>query len=77
MHPATFNGAPSCPPALCSAATVRATTPAKVLCCTRADFDHHLGSLAEIRNMWRFEALRKVGGLLASSPMQRARHIVP
>lgn len=46
----------------CRAATVRATTPAKVLCCTRADFDRHLGSLGEIRNMWRFEALRKVGG---------------
>lgn len=52
----------------CSAATVRATTPAKVLCCTRADFDRHLGSLAEIRNMWRFEALRKVRLILARVP---------
>ena len=34
---------------------------ARVLACTRADFDQHLGTLAEIRNMWRFEALRKVG----------------
>jgi hypothetical protein len=40
---------------------VHATTAAKVLVCTRADFDTHLGSLAEIRSMWRFEALRKVG----------------
>ncbi|KAI7838861.1 hypothetical protein COHA_007362 [Chlorella ohadii] len=53
------------------AATVRATTPAKVLCCTRADFDRHLGSLGEIRNMWRFEALRKVPLLAPLTSQQR------
>lgn len=42
------------------AATVTAITEAKCLVCTRADFDRHLGSLEDIRNMWRFEALRKV-----------------
>lgn len=47
----------SCP---CRAANVQAGTAAKALVCTRADFDTHLGSLAEIRSMWRFEALRKV-----------------
>ena len=44
----------------CSAATVRAAADSKVLACTREAFDTHLGSLAEIRNLWRFEALRKV-----------------
>lgn len=38
-----------------------ALTNARALACTRAAFDKHLGSLAGIRNMWRFEALRKVG----------------
>ena len=45
----------------CRAATVTAATAARVLVCTREGFDHHLGSLAEIRNVWRFEALRRVG----------------
>ncbi|KAI3430680.1 hypothetical protein D9Q98_005269 [Chlorella vulgaris] len=53
------------------AATVHASTAAKVLACTRADFDTHLGSLAEIRNMWRFEALRKVPLLTALTSQQR------
>lgn len=30
------------------------------MACTRADFDTHLGSLQEIANLWRFEALKKV-----------------
>ena len=47
----------------CRAANVYAATNAKALACTRADLDTHLGSLAEIKNMWRVEALRKVGGL--------------
>ena len=61
MHTQCHPTLPLTTPHHCSAATVRATTPARVLCCTRADFDRHLGSLGEIRNMWRFEALRKVG----------------
>ena len=56
------SGPPPSSPAvpLCSAASVNAATAAKALLCTRADFDAHLGSLAEIRNLWRFEALCKV-----------------
>ncbi|EFN52025.1 hypothetical protein CHLNCDRAFT_54794 [Chlorella variabilis] len=50
------------------AATVQAATAAKALACTRADFDTHLGSLAEIRNMWRFEALRKASRAAAAAP---------
>ena len=38
-----------------------ATSAAKCMVCTRDDFNHHLGSLEDIHNMWRFEALRKVG----------------
>jgi hypothetical protein len=53
---------PSLSCASCRAANVSAATNAKALACTRSDFDTHLGSLAEIKNMWRFEALRKVGG---------------
>lgn len=47
---------------------MRAACTARVLACTRADFDTHLGSLGEIRNMWRFEALRKVGRAAAELP---------
>ena len=43
------------------AASVRALTDALVLACHRNDFIQKLGSLADIRHMWRFEALRKVG----------------
>ena len=43
------------------AASVRALTDALVLACHRDDFIQKLGSLADIRHMWRFEALRKVG----------------
>ena len=53
------------------AATVAAADAARALACTREDFDKHLGSLAEIRNMWRFEALRKVPLLAGLSQAQR------
>ena len=43
------------------AASVRTLTDALVLACHRDDFIQKLGSLADIRHMWRFEALRKVG----------------
>lgn len=53
------------------AATVTAVDLSRVLACTREDFDAHLGSLAEIRNMWRFEALRKVPLLAGLTQAQR------
>lgn len=40
---------------------MRALTDALVLACHRDDFIQKLGNLADIRHMWRFEALRKVG----------------
>ena len=75
-HPMSLRPArepPCCPRLLycvcvCRAATVQAATAAKALACTRADFDTHLGSLAEIRNMWRFEALRKASRAAAAAP---------
>ena len=42
------------------AASVRALTDASVLTLSRALFSKLLGSLADIRHMWRFEALNKV-----------------
>lgn len=53
------------------AATVTAATAAKALACSREAFDAHLGSLAEIRNMWRYEALSKVPLLTSLSQKQR------
>ena len=53
------------------AATVVALQSSKALVCTKEDFDEHLGSLAEIRNMWRFEALSKVPLLTGLSQKQR------
>ena len=40
-------------------------TRATVLTLARDDFARLLGQLADIRNMWRFEALRKVLGQLS------------
>ena len=42
------------------AANVRAMSDSLVLTCHRNDFQTHLGSLTDIRRLWRFEALRKV-----------------
>ena len=42
------------------AANVRAVSDSLVLTCHRNDFQTHLGSLTDIRRLWRFEALRKV-----------------
>ena len=42
------------------AANVRALGDSLVLTCHRNDFQTHLGSLTDIRRLWRFEALRKV-----------------
>lgn len=42
------------------AASVEATKRATVLALARDDFAAMLGQLADIRTMWRFEALRKV-----------------
>ncbi|KAL4451289.1 hypothetical protein ABPG77_009361 [Micractinium sp. CCAP 211/92] len=53
------------------AANVTALTQSRTLACTRAAFDKHLGSLAGIRNMWRFEALRKVPLLTPLTAQQR------
>ncbi|GAB4820005.1 hypothetical protein N2152v2_007051 [Parachlorella kessleri] len=53
------------------AATVTATFAAKCMACTRDDFNHHLGSLEDIHNMWRFEALRKVPLLAPLKTQQR------
>ncbi|KAG7671492.1 hypothetical protein Ndes2526B_g09344 [Nannochloris sp. 'desiccata'] len=53
------------------AATVTALGPSKALACTKDVFDAHLGSLEEIRNVWRFEALSKVPLLTGLSQKQR------
>ena len=42
------------------AATVTASIDSRVLFCSKESFERHLGSLSEIRNLWRFETLRKV-----------------
>ena len=42
------------------AANVKALTEGTLLTLTRKDFDSLLGSLADIRHLWRFEALRMV-----------------
>ena len=42
------------------AASVKALTEGTLLTLTREDFDSLLGSLADIRHLWRFEALRMV-----------------
>lgn len=55
------------------AATVTAMELSKVLACTRQTFNSLLGSLAEIRNMWRFEALGKVPLLMPLSQKQRLK----
>ena len=39
---------------------MKALTPATLLALARADFISMLGQLQDIRQMWRFEALRKV-----------------
>ena len=44
------------------AATVKALTEGTLLMLTRDDFNNLLGSLSDIRHMWRFEALRMVSG---------------
>lgn len=49
---------------VCCHACIRATTRATVLALARDDFARLLGQLADIRTMWRFEALRKVWGCL-------------
>ena len=46
------------------AASVKALTEGTLLTLTREDFDSLLGSLSDIRHMWRFEALRMVRPLL-------------
>lgn len=45
------------------AATVKAVTDAQVLALHRDDFNKLLGNLADIRHVWRFEALHKVRAL--------------
>ena len=52
------------------AASVKALTDGTLLALTRDDFNHLLGSLADIRHMWRFEALRMVTGLKLLPPSQ-------
>ena len=67
-------------PTCCRAATVTAVTASRVLSCTREVFDAHLGSLDEIRNLWRFEALRKVpllAGLTAAQRLKLCAAFVP
>lgn len=53
------------------AATVTAVEASRALACTKEVFDSHLGSLEEIRNMWRFEALSKVPLLTGLTQQQR------
>ena len=53
------------------AATVTAVHPSRALACTKEVFDAQLGSLYEIRNMWRYEALSKVPLLSGLSQQQR------
>ncbi|KAK9817313.1 hypothetical protein WJX72_012521 [[Myrmecia] bisecta] len=55
------------------AANVRALTDAQLLAMHRDDFNKLLGSLTDIRYMWRFEALRKVPLLTFLSPAQRSQ----
>ena len=50
------------------AASVKALTEGTLLTLTREDFDSLLGSLADIRHMWRFEALRMVHAPPSSAP---------
>ena len=59
------------------AASVRALTDALVLACHRDDFIQKLGSLAVIRHMWRFEALRKVGVVGRMGTVPAAAFLVP
>ena len=40
---------------------MRAVTDATVLVLSRENFIRHLGQLSDIRHMWRFETLGKVG----------------
>ena len=53
------------------AATVTAVEASKALACSKEVFDAHLGSLEEIRNMWRYEALSKVPLLTGLTQQQR------
>ena len=55
------------------AATVTAVAASRALTCTREVFDAHLGSLDDIRNLWRFEALRKVPLLAELTAAQRLK----
>ena len=46
---------------------MRALTDASVLTLSRALFSKLLGNLADIRHMWRFEALNKVSSMLGQA----------
>lgn len=52
---------------------MRAVTEGTLLTLTRDDFDSLLGSLADIRHMWRFEALRMVPALAGLTSAQRSQ----
>ena len=52
-----FRVCDGCPLQARRAASVKALTDGHLLTLTRKNFDELLGSLADIRQMWRFEAL--------------------